>query len=336
MPTLRDVAEAAGVSVNTVSRVFNGTTKATWPRVAKQAAEIRRIAAEMGYRPNLAARAMRTNKTYQIGLLVSELHNPSTGIKVEALEHHLLRHDYKVLLGLSGGRPQRLDTFLHDFAGGMVDGIINLDPNLTTKKLAAVAADLPVISFCRDEPGNPVQLDYAAGMRAALDHLWALGHRKIGFACGPLSDRGAKARASAFEAFGAGHGCSPDDTPTVCGDWTLESGRELGAELVKRGCTGIVCANDLLALGVIQSARSLDRRVPDDVSVIGYDDSPLAQLADPLLTSVRIPFADLAAATVEALLAVLRNEPAPDIKAFVPTLTIRGSAAARPAGSKID
>ncbi len=323
MVTLKQIAERAGVSVRTVSVVLNG--KAAQGRISSQLADrIALIAQELNYRPNAMARAIRMKKTSQIGVLVCELSNPHTGSVVEVTERALVRKGYKMLLGLTNRDAKVGQDYLREFSHGTVDGILNMDPFLGTEDFTLSQVLVPYIHFLRPSPNFSLTLNYHEGMLLALRHLWSLNHRRIGFISGPAEDSSSRERLEAFEAF---FQSKPHDGQGFVefGQWTFDSGLELTPFLLAKGCTAIFGANDLMAAGAVAAVHSASLHVPQDISVVGFDDSLLARMCNPPLTSVHIPSTEVAEKSVEALLALIASEPVAPNREIKPTLVIRTS-----------
>lgn len=322
MATLKQIAEQAGVSVRSVSVVLNG--KAVESRISPEMTQrIERIARELDYRPNALARAIRLKKSSQIGVLVRELSNPYTGAVIEIMESCLVDRGYKLLLGLTNRSREVAHAYLAEFSQGVVDGIINLDPNLDEKSFAECKIRLPYIHYMRPSPGYSLRLDYAHGVKLALSHLWKLGHRRVGFISGPVADHSNDERLQGYVSFYTAKGMQP---PAIgYGAWTYESGRDAAHSLIDCGCTAIFAANDLMAVGAAKTARDRNLAIPGDLSVIGFDDSILALMMSPSLTSVRVPIEQLASQSVEALIALIAGKRLRAPAAIKPTLTVRDS-----------
>lgn len=330
MVTLKQIAEQANVSIRSVSVVLNG--KAVESRISAEVTrKIEAIARELNYRPNAMARAIRLKKTFQVGVLVRELSNPYTGAVVEAIEKSLLKHGYRLLLGLTNSSPEVGRAYLGEFSQGVVDGILNLDPLMHEADFVTSQVSVPYIHFTRVSPMFSLRVDYNEGVRLALAHLWKLGHRRIGFISGPhMEDASADGRLMGYIAFFEGQGLRLP--PIEFGSWSFESGREAASKLLDQGCTAIFAANDLMAVGAVKAAVSRKLGIPSDVSIVGFDDSLLALMADPSLTTVRVPLEKLAELSVTGLLARIQGKPTGSARVVKPTLVVRDSSGAVAAG----
>lgn len=330
MITLKDIAREAGVSTRSVSVVLNG--KAAESRISTSVArKIERIAKKLNYTPNPMARAVRTKKTFQVGVLVSELSNPYTGANIEAIEKNLIRQGYKLLLGLTNHNPTVARAYLDGFSKGSVDGILNLDPAVGSETFEQLRVSVPYINFLRSSPEFDLRVDFAAGIQLALDHLWDLGHRRIGFISGPKADPSASDRLQAYKAFFRGERGRTGQSLIQYGDWTFASGQSHAETFLQHGFTAIVGSNDLMAIGAMKSAQAAGYRVPHQVSVVGFDDSFVALISEPPLTSVHIPTIEAARLSVEALINRISGKPVKENKHLIqPTLSVKTSTAPAP------
>ncbi|RPK66982.1 HTH-type transcriptional regulator DegA [Streptomyces sp. ADI96-02] len=330
-PTSRDVARAAGVSQATVSLVLGGK----WTgRVSGTTAErVRRSAAELGYRPNLAARSLRLGRTRTALLVVPALTNEFFARVYTGAAAVAARHEFGVVLYPSpdGTGPAR-DPFAS--ARAALDGVI-------ASSMAADAlddlhgAELPLVMLDSD-PAGPgaaayVNLDIPGGMRQVADHLLDLGHRRFLHLASAVDTWTFSVRARALlERVGG----TPDaSVRTVRAPLDVSAGREAAeralADTADRP-TAIVCDDDVLAAGACKAARRLGLRVPDDLSVTGFDDLALATAVEPELTTVQLPAEQVGERGMAALLAVLDGRPVE--RGSLPVrLVVRGSTAPPPA-----
>ncbi|MFJ9623483.1 LacI family DNA-binding transcriptional regulator [Streptomyces sp. NPDC101181] len=330
-PTSRDVARAAGVSQATVSLVLGGK----WPgRVSEAtAARVRQSAAELGYRPNLAARSLRLGRTRTALLVVPALTNEFfarvyTGAAAIAAEH-----DFGVVLYPSpdGTGPAR-DPFAS--ARAALDGVIA--SSMAADALDALrGADLPLVMLDSDPadtgPAAQVNLDIADGMRQVTDHLVALGHRRFLHLASAVDTWTFAVRAQALaEALAT---VPEAGVRTVRAALDVRAGREAVEQALAvagERPTAIVCDDDILAAGACKAARRLGLRVPDDLSVTGFDDLALATAVEPELTTVALPAERVGERGMEALLAVLEDRPV-ELDGLPVELVVRGSTAPPPA-----
>jgi DNA-binding LacI/PurR family transcriptional regulator len=329
---LSDLAEQAGVSTATVSRVLNGK-----PGVASETRHAVLAALDvLGYeRPQ----ALRSRSAGLVGLLVPELTNPVFPAFAQAIESLLSERGYTPLLCTQEPGGTTEDEYVETLVDHAVDGIVFL-----SGLHADTRADHSRYEVLRTR-GIPIVLvnGYAEGIDApfvspddtvsvdlALRHLVSLGHERIGLAIGPERYVPARRKVDAFVRLATELGLARDAdearTHVVTTLYTLEGGQAAAGELLESGHTAIVCGSDLMALGAVRAARSRGLRVPDDVSVVGYDDAPLIAFTDPPLTTVRQPVEAMARAAVSALLSEIAGDRAPRTELlFAPELVVRGS-----------
>ncbi|MFF3496720.1 LacI family DNA-binding transcriptional regulator [Streptomyces sp. NPDC002795] len=307
-PTLEEVAARAGVGRGTVSRVINGS-----PRVSDHTrAAVEEAVAELGYVPNTAARALAANRSDSIAVVVPEAESrffsePYFSGMVGGVGLALAETNLQLLLTFARGEREqdRLATYL---AAHRVDGVllvsVHSDDPLADR---LIQMDIPtVISGPRsaDEPLPSVDTDNYAGARSAVEHLVARGRRSVAIIAGPLDVYGAQRRLVGYQDELAASGIPYDEKLVAYGDFTEEGGRRCMEELLGRG-TGldaVFACSDLMASGARQVLREAGRRIPEDVSLVGFDDSVIARHMEPGLTSVRQPTRDMGRAMTELLL----------------------------------
>ncbi|MGW5001788.1 LacI family DNA-binding transcriptional regulator [Streptomyces hydrogenans] len=327
-PTSRDVARAAGVSQATVSLVLGEKWRG---RVSERTAgTVRDAARELGYRPNLAARNLRLGRTRTALLVVPALTNEFfahvyTGAAAVAADH-----GFGVVLYPSpdGVGPAR-DPFAS--AQAALDGV--LASSMATEALGAFrGSDLPLVMLDSDpsEPGAAahLNLDVADGMRRVTDHLLALGHRSFLHLASAVPSWTFDVRAAALA--DALRGTALCTVRTALDVAHAREAAALALDGPGPRPTAVVCDDDILAVGVLKAARRLGLRVPEDLSITGFDDLALAGAVEPELTTVRLPAEEFGRRGMEALLAVLAGEPAPPVTLPV-ALVARGSSGPAPA-----
>ena len=334
---LSDLAEQAGVSTATVSRVLNGK-----PGVASSTRQAVLAALDvLGYeRPS----ALRSRSAGLVGLIVPELTNPVFPAFAQAIESILAQRGYTPLLCTQAPGGTTEDEYVSTLVDHSVDGIVfvsglHADTRADHTRYSMLRSQgVPIVLVNGYAPGIDapfVSPDDAASVDVAVQHLVTLGHRRIGLAIGPERYVPSRRKLAAFLAALVRHGLANDQAAARehvrSSLYTLEGGQAAAAELIDAGHTAIVCASDLMALGAVRAARSRGLSVPDDVSVVGYDDAPLIAFTDPPLTTVRQPVEAMARATVTALLTEIQGEPAPRTELlFAPELVVRGSTGAAP------
>ncbi|MEV0300705.1 LacI family DNA-binding transcriptional regulator [Streptomyces prasinus] len=329
--TLREVARASGCSVATVSRVLAGTR----PVGAETARRVREAAEELGYRPNQVARALRSRSTGTIGLVLPQITNPFFPSLVREVEHALHAEGRAVLLADCDDDPEIEAARIADLLDRQVDAllVIAADGKRSRDAVEKAAARVPLVLLdrvCGPGVADSVATDNATGMALVLDHLVTTGRRRICFAGAAGTGSAAVERLAAYEAE-AGALLPHGSGRVELGDFSLEWGRTAVDRILPSRPDAIVCANDLLAIGVLQRLRQLGVDVPGDVAVTGFDDIPMMDLADPALTTVRQPVRALAAEAVHLLghrLAGRNDGPRRSVR-LAPELVVRASSAPR-------
>ena len=316
------------MSEATVSRVLNDK-----PGVAKATRQSVLTALDLlGYeRP----RRLQKRRSGLVGLVVPELTNPVFPAFVQAIESALAQDGYTPILCTMtpGGFPENeyIDMLLERGVNGIIF-VSALHADLSAdhaRYRELVQTGLPIVlvnGYLEGLPVTSISDDDGAAMRIALAHLGSLGHRVIGLATGPLRYRPSALKREAFLR-GMRELAQTDASDLVeVSFFTVEGGHAATLRLLDRSVTAIICANDLMALGAVRAAQSRRLEVPAQVSVVGYDDSPLISFTDPPLTTVRQPVRAMGEAAVRALLDELRGVPIPDGHlVFQPELVVRGS-----------
>src|SRR5215469_411363 len=329
--TLRDVAAAARVHPATASRALNPETRIL---VSEDTARrVTEAAERLGYRPNPVARSLRTRRSHTVGVLIPDLNNPLFPPIVRGLEDRLAEHGYVALIGNTDADLTRERMIFEQMRARHVDGFVLATATLHSEILdEASEAELPVVLMNRTAQGYPfsaVSVDNEQGVRAAVAHLVALGHTRIGHIAGPQDASTGAARLRGFRDAMASHRLPLSDAQVVNAlAYSLEEGVRLGRELLTAGggLTAVVAANDMLAIGCYSALDELGLRCPEDVSVIGFNDMPFVDRLRPPLSSVRFPHYQLG--TEAATLLIERIEvPETPVKILflAPELIARGS-----------
>jgi LacI family transcriptional regulator len=294
--TINDVAQATGVHISTVSRAFSS------PHLVNEETRNRvlEVADELGYRPNRAARALITGKTHTIGLIVADIANPFFAPMIKAAESQARQRDYHILVAETDEDPAVEEELVRTFAK-QVDGVQLCSPRMSNELIEKVSHDVPIVLVNRMVSDLPcVLMDVASGARSAMEHLLGLGHRKIALLGGPRSSwtsREVRKSASA-----AARSADVELTVLSPNPPTVDGGLALAEQVARAGVTAALTHNDLMAVGLIEGLRSLDISVPDDISVVGFDDIEMAQWVRPKLTTVANPTSGAARTAVDMLL----------------------------------
>ena len=325
--SMSDVARLAGVSGQTVSRVANGSlaVREDTRRRVLDAME------QLGYSPNTAARALRSGSFETIGLIAHQLARTGESRTVEGVVHAAHARGHTVtLLDLESTAHEEVSEAAQRLSHQAIDGLIIIRAETADASRVALPANLPVVvadaGFGRMLP--MVGADHAAGARLAVEHLLSLGHRTVHHVAGPADSIPAQARLHAWRAVLAEHRIVPPEP--LRGDWTSASGEVAGARIADMpDATAVFAANDEMAAGIMLALERAGRHVPHDVSVVGFDDIPLAGYLTTPLTTVRQPFGEIGARLVERLMSRLdgSEDPGPRAELVPCELVLRESTA---------
>ena len=319
-PTIYDVAARAEVATSTVSRAFSQPGRVS----AETRERILAVAAELGYRPNPHARALLSGKHHTLAMVVSDITNPHYFELIRGAELRARLSEYTLLL-VNAEESPRVEWEQIQRLSPAVDGFVLAASRLPDENLRQVAAQRPVVLMSRELPGlASVVLDHVEGCRQIVAHLASLGHRDVLYLAGPRNSWMAATRWAALQAaaeqFGIGASRIGPFTPKV------SQGPAAADGAVNAGATAVVAHNDLLAIGVIQRLSQRGLRVPDDVSVVGFDDIFAADVCTPGLTTLGGAHVDVGRAAVELLLKAEARAPDDQPRVVLPTeLVLRDS-----------
>jgi DNA-binding LacI/PurR family transcriptional regulator len=332
--TMRDVASATGVSQSTVSRVLSGAPTAV-PIAAKTRDRVLAAARDLGYRPNPLARGLRGMRTMLLGVIVRDITDPFFAGAIEAGSIEASQRGYNIVLGHAHGRADEAIALWRVLEARHCDAILLLGDMSDQPRLIddLRGAHVPVVALwqgSRSDGIPSVSVDNRAGIVAVIDHLRALGHRRIGFAAGrSLGD--IQEREEAYVEYLTQLGEPPRDGYRQHARNDPPGGGEALAAMLElpEPPTAVIAATDVLAIGVLHEAYERGMRVPDDLSVTGFDDIPLAAFTVPALTTVRMPVREMVAAAVRMVIdddpvAGARTQQA--ARVLEPSLVVRSSA----------
>ncbi len=298
---MKDVAKTAGVSLASASYAVNRTGSLG----EDTRAHILKVAEELGYRQNLAARATRTGKTGAIGVVVPDMTNPFFPSLIQSIVQRARANGYSVFVTDSEGDQAQEAEIVRQMVDRGVDGIVWFPVN-DENSIGAVAKDLPIIVIDRTVAGfECVQADYAEGGRLAAEYLVSRGHERIGVIAGPMDVKSMRDRCEAARdvaeragalAFFVENAFSPELSGSV-----IEA-------LESRAADAVFCGADLIAIGVLKHMRKADIAVPQQCAIIGFDDIPWAEHCTPALTTIEMPVDEMAAEAVDALLRRIEGE----------------------------
>ena len=302
---IRAVAERAKVSIATVSRAINHV-KTVNPKMAKRVWEAVR---ELDYFPNTQARALVSGRSRLLGLIISEITNPFFPELIQGFEDVAVEHGYEVLIGSTNYDPERMKRCIRRLMERNAEGVAVMTFGIEEPLLDQLAhRKLPMV-FVDVGPERPnisvLRVDYQHGIRQGVQHLAAMGHREIAFVSGPLHLHSAQSRLVAFKIALQECGIRPEKEWIVEGNHTMEGGITVAERLMacKKLPTAVLCSNDMTAIGVLHKTYRAGLRVPDDLSIIGFDDIRMAEAMIPPLTSIQMSRIELARTAVSALCA---------------------------------
>jgi LacI family transcriptional regulator len=334
---IREIARRAKVSTATVSRAINRVPTVD-PQLAKR---VWKVVDELGYYPNTQARALVSGRSRLFGLIVSEITNPFFPEIVQTFENQAVENNYEILVTSTVHDPKRMESSVRRMIERRVDGVAiltfgmedSLIEHLRFRKVPLVFVDVGP-----DVPGIAnIRINYQNGIRQAVQHLAALRHTRIAFITGPPHLKSALARREAFKMSMTEIGLSPE--LIVVGDHRMEGGMRALVELTSLSDrpTAVLCSNDMTAIGVMREAYDQEIKIPDDLSVIGFDDIRLAEFTIPPLTTVQMSQMELAKIAFHALLTeVQRESPATERSEYDLStgLVLRHSTALAPVGRR--
>lgn len=327
MPNIVDVALKAHVSIATVSRVVNKSDHKV-NRVTQE--RVLEAIRELDYRPNALAKGLLMKKTMTIGIIIPDISNPYYAEIVRGIQDVADQAGYAVTLHNTDKKPGGITRYIYLLREKSADGIIFSGGIINGHETISILRELRerVVVIGRHEVDFPaVMVDNIDGAAQAVQHLFDIGHRRIGFIGGPDGSTTSLDRLAGYKNAMARNGVTFAPRLVKKGMWTPESGYLLGTQLLKgKGrATAIVAANDPMAFGAIKAAKALGLMVPEDLAVIGFDDIPLSSYFDPPLTTVKIPMHDLGAASMKMLLNLISGEKFEKIRLFKTMLLVRGS-----------
>jgi DNA-binding LacI/PurR family transcriptional regulator len=328
---IREVAKRAGVSTATVSRVVNGTA----PVGARTEQLVRAAIERSGYYPNTHARTLGTGKSHIYGLIISDIENPFFPELVKCFERIAVEHGQEVLIANTDYKPERMQVCVRRMLERKVDGVAimtsEMDPELTQ---ILSGRGIPMVFLDTGSVGKRISnicIDYGDGIDQAIDHLTSLAHRRIAFVSGPVDLASARIRREAFltSLRRKKLKCRADFIRE--GNHRFDGGYAAMIEMLKLRVrpTAVLASNDLTAIGIMGAVHAAGLRVPEDISVVGFDDIAISSFMPPPLTTIRLPRAEIAERAFTSLYAASHRGESQGTTHIVPVeLVIRQSTAA--------
>lgn len=312
MATIKDVAREAGVSVATVSRVLNSSGPVSKP-VAER---IRQVTAELRYVPHSGARSLITARTNTLGVLLPDLYGEFFSELIRGMDRAAQARGYHLLLSSAHSAKPEIESAMRAMRG-RIDGMIVMSPHLDARTLFEnLPGNVPaVLLSCamRDERYPVLTIDNVGGAHAMVMHLAALGHSRIAHIGGGRGNHDADERQRGYLKALRDAGLDRNPELEIDGDFTETSGYTAAQVLLALPAppTAIFAANDAMAVGVLSALHEAGKRVPADISVVGFDDVPLARYLNPPLTSVHVPIDEMGERAANRLIAAIAGDPIP-------------------------
>lgn len=307
---IREIAKRAKVSTATVSRTINRVPTVD-PQLAKR---VWKVVEELGYYPNTQARALVSGRTRIFGLIVSDMTNPFFPEIVQSFEDIAVEHGYEILLTSTVHDPKRMEGAVRRMIERRVEGVAILTFGMEESLLEGLRFRKVPLVFIDVGPPLPhvcnIRIDYQRGIRQAVQHLAALRHERIAFIAGPLHLPSAVTRKAAFESSLREIGMRVEPELILEGDHTMEGGMRAYDELTKSSTqpTAVMCSNDMTAIGVIREAYERGVSVPQELSVIGFDDIRLSRFFIPPLTTIQMSQVEIARLAFKALVTEVERQ----------------------------
>ncbi len=331
---ITDVAAEAGVHPSTVSRVLTGHAGTSVRAATRE--RVLAAADRLGYRPSVLARSLRLQQTLTLGMLVPDITNPFFSSIIKGAEDAARERGYNLILCNSEDEPEREASCLHALREHQVDGLLIASSQMADDTIGALRDEgYPFVLLNRATQGTgdlAVVVDNHAASVDAVGYLAALGHYRVGHIAGPLNTTTGVARRDGYRAAVLRYGLA--DEPELLVEATafsLEAGYAALGIMLEGAArpTAVFAANDMIAIGMLKRLRESGTTVPRDLSIVGFNDIPLAGLLEPALTTVRVPQLEMGVAGAHLLIDRLEGRPIGDVRLTLPTeLVVRASAAA--------
>ncbi|PMH43222.1 LacI family transcriptional regulator [Vibrio sp. 10N.286.49.B3] len=327
MATIKDVSESAGVSQATVSRVINGTTRVSHDKKIK----VEKAIKDLGYRPNSIAQALASSRTGSIGIIVPELGGPFYSGILHCIEEQLRRFGYHVVVTAGANTEQAQKESVEFLLGRRVDALILHAQQLTDDYLIGLEdSGMPVVLVNRFIPEmitSCIEIDNELGGRLAAQYLLQMGHTKIACITGPLDKSDARGRLQGYRKALEEAGIDYDESLISEAGFTEESGVSAMKKLLRRQCqfTAVFASNDHMAFGAFEVLKDAGYSVPEDVSLIGFDDIIFARYLTPGLTTINFPIEQMSIEAVQLTIQKLNKNKRDVNFKLTPSLIVRNS-----------
>jgi len=326
--TIRDIAEKANVSIATVSRVINNKSEGVGEETRKR---ILKLVKELGYQPNALARGLVTKKTKTVGLIIPDITNPFFADIARGVEDQANLFGYNVFLCNTDDDLDKENKYINALKEKYVDGIIFTSSSIPNQNhiVELIKTGIPTILMDRqidDKHVVGIFIDNLLGGYIATKHLLELGYSRIACITGPLFLKSAVERLQGYEKALNEYGMEVDNEIVAEGTYKMESGYETAKELLAKGVRTFFVCNDIMALGVCKAVKESGYNIPEDVSVVGFDDIQISHVIEPPLTTVRQPSYDMGKEAIKMLVKLIEGKKIrKKIVKFKPELVIRQS-----------
>jgi DNA-binding LacI/PurR family transcriptional regulator len=329
---IAEIARRANVSTATVSRTLNQSG----PVKAATARKVWRVVTQLNYYPNSHARTLVSGRSRLIGLIVSDITNPFFPELVREFEERASQKQYDLLLTSTDYLTTRMTACLRRMIERKVDGVAMMTSEMDLGLIKELSKrNVPIVFMDVGQMGprmSHVSIDYGHGIREAVDHVVELGHRQVAFISGPLELHSARTRRQAFVEGMHQHGLTANRRMLREGTHTAEGGEKAMAELLRlsKAPTAVVCSNDWTAIGALHAIYAAGLRVPDDISLVGFDDIPLVSYMTPALTTVRMSAREVGSTAFQALLSLIAEQHLEGDVYQIPTRLVVRESTAKP------
>ena len=322
------IAKLAGVSTATVSRTINGSGKVS----SKTAERVMQVVNSLGYHPSSYAQSLASGRSHLVGLIISDIVNPFFPELVRSFEEIALKNGLEVIVANTGYDPERMSRSVRRMIARKAEGVAVMTSEMEEGLIAQLKTQrIPVVFLDTGQAGlrtSNIEIKYEYGINEAVRHLVQLGHKRIGFISGPLTYSSARARQTAFLECVQNCGLLQDEELIQTGNFKIEGGEAAMKSLlsVEKQPTAIIASNDMSAIGAMRVAIIAGLRVPDDISIIGFDDIDFCQITQPPLTTIQISRQNLAEKAFDALTSIIKGKSQRGRNYSIEThLIIRGS-----------
>ncbi len=327
---IREVARRAKVSTATVSRTINGSDKVT-PETKER---VQRAIEELGFYPNTWARALGSGRSDLYGLIISDITNPFFPELVKSFEDIAVQNGQEVLVANTNYDSARMEVCVRRMLQRKVDGVAIMTSEMDARLVTEFQnRDIPLVFLdtgTAQKLTSNIVVDYAAGVDAAVEHIVRLGHNQIGFISGPLMLRSARVRREAFIGCLHRRGIGADLIEE--GDHQVNGGHEAMVRMLnrKRRPTAVLASNDMTAIGALGAMHERGLRVPEDISIVGFDDIQISAFTQPALTTVRLSREEIARVAFRALFSIRQDSGKGSEYGVRPALVVRRSTGKAP------